>query len=125
VIISAVINAPGSWHDAHIARPIFEQLHSHVPDGHFLVADTAFPRGTASIKGKIRASIKGAEWGMRMIQGSFGRLRVPLKISSPKRRQQLLEIIIRLANESTRYELYICRYGRLQRMNSCGLTLGI
>src|SRR6266576_997337 len=43
VIISAVLNAPGSWHDSHVAQPIFEQLHSHVPDGYYLVADTAFP----------------------------------------------------------------------------------
>ncbi|KAG5649327.1 hypothetical protein H0H81_004598 [Sphagnurus paluster] len=51
-IIMAVLNAPGSWHDARVARPIFTALED-VPDGFFLVADTAFPRGSASINGKI------------------------------------------------------------------------
>jgi hypothetical protein len=39
-----------------------------------------------------------AEWGMRTIQGSFGRLRVPLNISNPSQRQQLLKTVVRLAN---------------------------
>lgn len=121
----AVLNAPGSWHDAHVARPIFQALERDVPDGFFLVADTAFPRGTASIKGKICAPMKGgeyipadpveqalalrvnrqllsyrqtAEWGMRTLQGSFGRLRVPLPIKSEESRRELLEICVRLNN---------------------------
>ena len=125
----AVVNAPGSWHDAHVSQPIFTDLRKKIPDGFYLVSDTAFPRGDASISGKIKAPLKSgqriptnavaqqhtllvnrqllsyrqtAEWGMRMIQGSFGRLRVPLKISSKKRRQQLLEIIVRLSNVRTR-----------------------
>jgi len=39
-----------------------------------------------------------AEWGMRTIQGSFGCLHVPLNISDPSQRQQLLETVVRLAN---------------------------
>ncbi|EEB96493.1 hypothetical protein MPER_04363, partial [Moniliophthora perniciosa FA553] len=101
-IIDAVLNAPGSWHDAHTARPIFERLRTRFPPGYYVVADTAFPRGPVSIKGKIKAPLKGgeripadrakqeqllrfnrqllsyrqsAEWGMRIMQGSFGRLR--------------------------------------------------
>lgn len=35
---------------------------------------------------------------MRTLQGSFGRLRVPLRISDPHRRKRLLEICIRLSN---------------------------
>ncbi|KAL0056665.1 hypothetical protein AAF712_016730 [Marasmius tenuissimus] len=42
-IIDAHINAPGSWHDSHVARPIFERIRTRVPDGYYLVADTAFP----------------------------------------------------------------------------------
>jgi len=99
VIISAVVNCPGSWHDAHVARPIFEQLCTKIPDGFYLVSDTTFPRGTTSIEGKICAPLKSgqritaepvaqeytlafnrqllsyrqtAEWGMCTIQGSFG-----------------------------------------------------
>lgn len=89
------------------------------------MANTGFPRGTASIAGKIRAPLKGgefvpqdplardallrfnrqllsyrqtAEWGMRTIQGSFGRLRVPLPIASDKSRRRLLENCCRLTN---------------------------
>ncbi|KAK7017074.1 hypothetical protein VNI00_018704 [Paramarasmius palmivorus] len=131
-IIDAVLNAPGSWHDApgswhdaHTARPIFDRLQDQVPDGFYVVADTAFPRGPASIRGKIRAPMKGgehipadpekqaellrfnrqllsyrqsAEWGMRLLQGSFGRLRVPLPIDSATSRLRLLELCCRLFN---------------------------
>jgi hypothetical protein len=96
-----------------------------IPQGYYLVADTAFPRGTRSISGKIRAPLKSgdrvpadveereqsmrynrqllsyrqtAEWGMRTMQGSFGRLRVPLKISDTTDRQELLELCVRLFN---------------------------
>lgn len=102
-IIAAVLNAPGSWHDANVCRPIFEKIRQHVPDGYYAITDTAFPRGSALIAGKIKAPLKGgqritadpveqakilqlnrqllsyrqtAEWGMRGMQGSFGRLRV-------------------------------------------------
>ncbi|KAF8234793.1 hypothetical protein L208DRAFT_1393454 [Tricholoma matsutake] len=114
VIISAVLNAPGSWHDSHVARPIFHQLLTKVPDSYFLVSHTGFPHGTALIAGKIRAPVKegeyisedpyeqeeflqfnrqllshrqSAEWGNCMLQGSFGRLRVPLDINAEQDRQ--------------------------------------
>ena len=96
-----------------------------VPEDYFLIADTAFPHGTASIEGKIRAPLKGgehvprdcaarehlmsfnrqlllycqtAEWGMWTIQGSFGWLRVPLKIGSSASCLRLLETTVRLTN---------------------------
>ncbi|KAJ8094153.1 hypothetical protein PM082_023361 [Marasmius tenuissimus] len=124
-VIDAVLNAPRSWHDSHVARPIFKRLRTRVPDGYYLVADTAFPQGTASISGKIRAPLKDgnlvpnnpqertevlnfnrqllsyrqtAEWGMRAMQGSFGRLRVPLPIASQNDCLRLLEICCRLFN---------------------------
>jgi hypothetical protein len=124
-----VINSPGSWHDAHIARPIFNILRTKVPDGYFLVADTAFPRGPDSIAGKICAPLKSgdrlpgdpvqcqdllaynwqllsyrqtAEWGMRTLQGAFGRLRVPLPISSENHRHHRIEICARLSNVRAR-----------------------
>lgn len=119
------MNAPGSWHDAQVARSIYKQLEADTPEGFYIVADTAFPRGTRSIAGRIRAPLKSgeqvsanpvtqeyilafnhqllsyrqtAEWGMRTVQGSFGRLRVPLEISSSEHRQRLLQICIRLVN---------------------------
>jgi hypothetical protein len=89
------------------------------------VADTAFPRGVQQIDGKICAPIKTgqrlqgteheieerlafdcqllsyrqtAEWGMRGLQGSFGRLRIPLEIGCQEERGDLLEICVRLNN---------------------------
>ncbi|CAA7264567.1 unnamed protein product [Cyclocybe aegerita] len=128
-IIDAVVNAPGSWHDANVARPIFERLRTRTPPGYYLIADTAFPRGTQSIAGRIRAPLKAgqavrgtpdeiaermaydhellsyrqtAEWGNRGLQGAFGRLRVPLPIDNAERRGNLLEICNRLNNLRTR-----------------------
>lgn len=94
-----------------------------------MVTDTAFPRGTDQILGKIKAPMKSgtrlprdsnereeamrfdrqllsycqtAEWGMRAIQGSFGRLRVPLPINYAEARGDLLETIVRLYNLRSR-----------------------
>lgn len=39
-----------------------------------------------------------AEWAMRGLQGSFGRLRIPLEISRNQERGDLLEICARLNN---------------------------
>ena len=124
-----MINAPGSWHDAHVARPIFDKLRTKIPEDYYLVADTAFPRGAQSIDGKIRAPLKSgeqvpadpvlrqhllavnrqllsyrqtAEWGMRMLQGSFGRLRVPLPITSETRHRHCIELCARLSNVRAR-----------------------
>ncbi|KAJ7231709.1 hypothetical protein B0H12DRAFT_1077061 [Mycena haematopus] len=112
-VVAAVLNAPGSWHDSRVARPIYEKLR------------TPFPRGANQIEGKIRAPIKSgqriqgtaseiqeqlafdrellsyrqtAEWGMRGLQGSFGRLRIPLEIGRQQERGNLLEICVRLNN---------------------------
>lgn len=124
----AIINTPGSWHDAKTARPLFEKIRTALPDPYYLIADTAFPRGTESINGKIKAPLKSgtqitaepeeqeqllrynrqllsfrqtAEWGMRALQGSFGRLRVPLDITSESARVRLLETCVRLHNVRT------------------------
>jgi hypothetical protein len=124
-IIAAKLNAPGSWHDSRLAQPIYVKLLDQTPDGFYLVADTAFPRGSERIEGKICAPIKTgekirgtreeieerlqfdrqllsyrqtAEWGMRGLQGSFGRLRIPLEIAHQSRRGDLLEICVRLFN---------------------------
>jgi hypothetical protein len=123
-IIDAVLNAPRSWHDSVVARPIFRRLET-VPQGYYLVADSAFPQGGRAIPGRICAPLKSgqsvprdpvqqervlkfnrqllsycqtAEWGMRTMQGSFGRLRVPLNILSTTDRQELLELCVLLFN---------------------------
>lgn len=104
-IIACNLNAPGSWHDSRVARPIYEKLRTETPEGYYLVTDTTFPCGTDQIHGRIRAPMKegtrlsgnalertemlafdrqllslrqAAEWGNRALQGSFGRLRIPL-----------------------------------------------
>lgn len=124
-IIAAVINHPGSWHDARVAQPIYDLLLHHTPPSYYAVADTAFPRGARTIHNRIQAPLKqgarlpanrherearlafnaqltsyrqSVEWGMRAFQGSFGRLRVPLNIQDNHGRARLLEICIRLNN---------------------------
>ncbi|KAG2336009.1 hypothetical protein BDR05DRAFT_978872 [Suillus weaverae] len=109
VIIAARLNALGSWHGSC----------------YYVVADTAFPRGSNDIQGRIRAPLKQgqrvqgslaeidehmafnrellsyrqtAEWGMRGLQGAFGRLRVPLEIGNKDSQGDLIEICIRLHN---------------------------
>ncbi len=43
-----------------------------------------------------------AEWGNRQLQGTFGRLRVPLDIGNAEKRGDLLEVCFRLNNLRTR-----------------------
>ncbi|EIW77798.1 hypothetical protein CONPUDRAFT_92166 [Coniophora puteana RWD-64-598 SS2] len=128
-ILMCRINAPGSWHDSRVAQPIYQFLRTETPDGFYLVADTAFPRGTEQIAGRIKTPMKSgqrlphneaerqqvlafdaqlvsfrqaAEWGMRTLQGSFGRLRIPLNIGSGTDRADLLEVCARLSNVRAR-----------------------
>jgi hypothetical protein len=118
-IIYACLNAPGSWHDSRVARPLYDVLAEELPVGHYLVSDTAFPQGTGRCPGKICAPLlagsnlpddpeelrhvltfnrqlvslrQSAEWGMRALQGAFGRLCVPLTIEDIPFRQDLLEV---------------------------------
>lgn len=39
-----------------------------------------------------------AEWGMRIMQGSFGRLHVPLPIEDAAQRRELIETCVRMFN---------------------------
>lgn len=125
LIIAARTNAPGSWHDSRLAHQIYSALRHNTPAGYYIVADTAFPRGTNDIDGRIRAPLKHgqvlqgsvqeleeqmafnrellsyrqtAEWGMWGIQGAFGRLRVPLNVADKDARGDLIEICVRLHN---------------------------
>ncbi|KAE9407420.1 hypothetical protein BT96DRAFT_954504 [Gymnopus androsaceus JB14] len=105
-IIDASLNAPGSWHDAHVSHHIFECLRTRVPEGYYLVADTAFPRGNDSITGeRIPANPTEQEQFMAFNQQllSFRQTAewVPLPINDPQGRLLLLEIIARLFNIQT------------------------
>jgi hypothetical protein len=51
---------------------------------------------------QLLACRQAAEWGMRTIQGSFGRLRIPLPINDTKGRANLIEICVRLSNVRAR-----------------------
>jgi hypothetical protein len=42
-----------------------------------------------------------AEWGMRALQGAFGRLRVPLDINDTYRRVRIIELSCRMHNVRT------------------------
>jgi hypothetical protein len=122
-LIYVATNAPGSWHDARIARSLYDRLTDNTPAGYFLIADTAFPKAGRGLEGRIKTPLKSgvlvpqdhrereavlelnreitnarqaAEWGMRSIQGSFGRLRIPLPITMNHFRLRLLTCCFRL-----------------------------
>ncbi|KAG8723227.1 hypothetical protein FRC09_004209 [Ceratobasidium sp. 395] len=129
-IIFCTINAPGSWHDANVAQNVYGKLLHNTPDGRFLIADTAFPKLQQRLLDKIhtplrartdlghltpaerRAAIKysnhvtsarqAVEWGMRAIQGAFGRLRMPLDANDTEWRCTVIETCFRMHNLRTR-----------------------
>lgn len=120
------INAPGSWHDSKVAQDIYDLLIEDTPDGYCLLADTAFPKLGEGANRKILTPLKAGarlpgltraekldainesnaitsarqavEWGMRAVQSSFGRLRIPLDINDPEGRSILIETCLRLHN---------------------------
>ncbi|KAG9078722.1 hypothetical protein FS749_009219 [Ceratobasidium sp. UAMH 11750] len=129
-IINARINAPGSWHDAKTSRPVYDKLREETPDKYFLIADSAFPTvnqgghekvhvpltARSNLRGMTReeklaaldysAAITSArqavEWGMRAIQGSFSRLRLPLDANDGEWRSVVMECCLRLHNVRAR-----------------------
>lgn len=121
-ISSATINALGSHHDSQVARQLFQQLYHKTIEGYWLLADSRFPH-QGIVAGKIRVPLKNdcklptnpaehalvikrntqhvsvrqpAEWGMRALQGSFGRLRVPMPCDDKEYRKYLLEACSRV-----------------------------
>ena len=128
-IIACRVNCPGSWHDSRVAAGIYEKLENETPDGFCLVADSAFPQGNDQVAGKIHVPLKAgqplpldfrerehalrfsrsvlayrqtAEWGMRALQGGFGRLRIPLAAEYMDQRADMIETCFRLHNLRTR-----------------------
>lgn len=110
---------------------IYKKLLEETPDGHFLIANTVFPRNGDGLANKIKTPLKhggrfprgttraqaqrkvkysnaitsarqAVEWGMRAIQGAFWRLRMPLDINDPFGRRILIETCLRLHNLRTR-----------------------
>ena len=122
-IIYSILNAPGSWHNSAIAEPLYKQLIENTPAGYRILSDTAFPRKSERLRHRILAPVKrgdrlpesprsyarlkvlndqivsacqAAEWGMRSIQGSFARLKLPLPAGNHQHRYDILECICRL-----------------------------
>ncbi|KAI0045038.1 hypothetical protein FA95DRAFT_1589928 [Auriscalpium vulgare] len=100
VIIAAIINAPGSWHDAKTARPLYVKLCDNTPNGYYLAGqhlpDDPQERAELMRFDKQLVSFRQtAEWGM---QGSFGRLRVPMDIEDDEGRANLIEVCVCMNN---------------------------
>ncbi|PLW15589.1 hypothetical protein PCASD_21778 [Puccinia coronata f. sp. avenae] len=57
-IIYSILNAPGSWHDAAIAAPLYNQLVYNTPQGYWILSDTAFPRKAKHMDQRILAPVK-------------------------------------------------------------------
>ncbi|KIO23649.1 hypothetical protein M407DRAFT_15528 [Tulasnella calospora MUT 4182] len=125
LIIANRTNCPSSWHDARIARPIYNKLISQAPAGFSLLSDTAFPRTERALRGRIIAPLKSgqrlpvdltekeailvlnreivtahqaAKWGMRSIQSTFSRLRVPLDANDSLCCQRIFAVVLQLHN---------------------------
>ncbi|QRW07061.1 DDE superfamily endonuclease [Ceratobasidium sp. AG-Ba] len=130
MIIAATINAPGSWHDVRVASvDIYDLLLDETPEGYRVLADSAFQSNNENLAKKIHTPLKrnnifpglnpeqvndeweysavvtsarqAVEWGMRAVQGSFARLRIPLSANDSHGRQLLIESCLRLHNLRT------------------------
>jgi hypothetical protein len=131
-IIHATVNAPGSWHDSAISTKLYTELIDNTPQGYYLIADTAFTTTRADLAPKIRTPPKkgfvdhshhhdpraamlkvkfyeqlvsarqAAEWGMQCLQGSFGRLKMPMPADDAQFRQLLIMLCARLHNARAR-----------------------
>ncbi|KAE9096748.1 hypothetical protein PF005_g7777 [Phytophthora fragariae] len=57
-LIWCSVNGPGSWHDAAMARGLYDKLVNRTPEGYYAFADTTFPRNRADIEGRIKTPLK-------------------------------------------------------------------
>jgi hypothetical protein len=126
-IAFARYNCPGSWHDADVALPLYNNLLEKTPAPYALVADTAFPR-SKDMHNKIITPMaqddnfhddpdiavqqlfrhrqvvrvrQAAEWGMHTLQAVFPRLKCVLQFTI-ERNHDLLRLIFHLFNYRTR-----------------------
>jgi hypothetical protein len=115
--------APGSWHDSNIADCVYDKLLHETPPGFWINSDTAFPRCTNHLDYQIAAPAKkgdwlpqsptefawlkvfndqlvsawqAAEWGMRSMQGSFSRLKLPMPADNHAFQAEVLELAVRI-----------------------------
>ncbi|ETP31755.1 hypothetical protein F442_19405 [Phytophthora nicotianae P10297] len=116
-ILCALLNAPGSWHDAAVAQDLYGKLLNKTPEGYFAIADSAFPSRARilreqglldelevllEINRELVSARQAAEWGMRSLHGSFARLKLPLPADDGEYRAIVLETCARLHQVRTR-----------------------
>ncbi|CAO3621779.1 unnamed protein product [Mucor hiemalis] len=120
-------NLPGSWHDAKIARPLYHVNFTsrRCPEPYRLLADSAFPcrkeyatkilsvpkektlkSRNRSKEDCVRDAVitkhrQAAEWGMRALQASFGRIHLRLPVDKSER-ALILSVIWKLHNFQVR-----------------------
>lgn len=70
--------------------------------GERLPADAQARKRIEQYDAQLLSFRQSADWGMRALQGSFGRLRMPLEINNAKQRGDLLETCVRLQNLRTK-----------------------
>ena len=112
------INCPGSWHDSHNSDyKAYERIEEHVFHNHggMIVVDSAFKikQSNAMIKSsqedpsvpelllinRDATSIRQlSEWGMRMIQGQFPRLKDHIRYEEKGERRVILNLMVLLYN---------------------------
>lgn len=118
-IIYACINYPGSWHDANVVLALANKVINCL-DPYALCVDKGFPRSgelfdrfvgpfskksirklSPIVRNELiaRANVytslrQASEWGMRALQGTFGRLTTRLTFDSAKRHDLILSIIL-------------------------------
>jgi hypothetical protein len=99
-ILYTVVNAPGSFHDAAVARGLYQKLRHETEDGYWLIADSAFPTNNGlenEIKTPKKTNFSGwpedpkqaigvCKAGSRMGNESFARVIRVTKSSAPSRR---------------------------------------
>ena len=125
VIVSCIVNAPGSWHDSYIAENggLYETLRNvYSNTGGIAVVDSAFSKkrcpfliksgkekvgetpANRTLRIQATSLRQSAEWGMRAIQGSFPRLKDTLLFSEEMTdRKVFLNLIPMLLNFRTRH----------------------
>jgi hypothetical protein len=129
-IIYANLNTPGSWHDSAVSRHLYTKLLDNTPKGYYLIADTAFTTSQTDLRDRLRTPPKAnfinysanpkiaqqeirfneqlvsarqaAEWGMQSLQGSFGRLKLPMPAEDAEGRGIVYELCSRLHNVRAR-----------------------
>ncbi|ETI30337.1 hypothetical protein F443_22543 [Phytophthora nicotianae P1569] len=82
-ILCALLNAPGSWHDAAVAQDLYGKLLNKTPEGYFAIADSSFPRSRRGLSSRIKTPLKKRSRQPRILreQGLLDGLEVLVEIN--------------------------------------------